>query len=274
MLKTRLILIIACGITVWLIFLLPKSVVENEGELKSTRANPTSSSVHSEIDPLIQSQINQLKLKLADSKASPLGGQGARNSAIFADSLAGLYQKATRYDSAAWYAEQANVFFETTESRLKAAEAFYQAFSFAVDNTRRNELAAKARSFFQQILDENPANLDVKTKMALTFIGTSTPMQGITLLREVLAENPKFQPALFNMGMLSVQSGQHVKAIEWLTKLLAVSPDDVQGMLLLGVAYAGNGEKEKAREQFEKAKKLDSDPAVQQQADAYLKDLK
>jgi predicted negative regulator of RcsB-dependent stress response len=40
------------------------------------------------------------------------------------------------------------------------------------------------------------------------------------------------------------------------------------------VAYVNNGEKENAREQFEKAKKLDSDPAVQQQADAYLKDLK
>jgi Flp pilus assembly protein TadD len=76
------------------------------------------------------------------------------------------------------------------------------------------------------------------------------------------------------MGMLSVQSGQHAKAIEWLNQLLAVNPDDVQGRLLLGVAYVNNGEKENAREQFEKAKKLDSDPAVQQQADAYLKDLK
>ena len=187
--------------------------------------------------------------------------------------MAGLYQKATRYDSAAWYAEQANSFFETTESNLKAGEAFFQAFSFALENTKRNEMATKARIYFQKILDQNPGNLDVKTKMALTYIGTTNPMQGITMLREVLAENPKFQPALFNMGMLSVQSGQYSKAIEWLNQLLEINPEDVQGILLLGVAYAENGEKEEAREQFEKVKKLDSDPAVQQQADAYLKDL-
>jgi outer membrane protein len=282
MLKTRLILIAACASTVWLIFLLPKSVVENEAELKSSKSSGASSEVHTQVDKLLQTQINLLKAKLTNlsstksggKEASSLGNQAVRNSAIFADSLASLYQKAARYDSAAWFAEQANVFFETTESRLKTGEAYYQAFSFAVDNTKRNELAAKTRVYFQQILDENPSNLDVKTKMALTFIGTSTPMQGITMLREVLVEDPKFKPALFNMGMLSVQSGQHAKAIEWLNKLLAVAPDDVQGRLLLGVAYTNNKEKEKAREQFEMAKKLDSDPAVQQQADAYLKDLK
>lgn len=273
MLKTRLILIAACTVTVWLIFLLPKSVVENEAEMKGTQSK-TSSSAHSSVDPSLQNQINQLKAAITSLAGSAPGVEGVRNSAIFADSLAGLYQKATRYDSAAWYAEQANLFFETTESRLKTGESYYKAFTFAMDITERNKLAEKARLFFQQILDENPSDLDVKTKMALTYIGTSTPMQGITMLREVLAEDPKFQPALFNMGMLSVQSGQHGKAIDWLNKLLAVDPDDVQGVLLLGVAYSKSGEKEKAREQFEKAKKLDSDPAVQQQADAYLKDLK
>ena len=267
MLRTRLILIAACAVTVWLIFLLPKSVVENEAEMKSGQPNKTAPNVHSQVDPALQKQINRLKRKVASDPEK-------RNSAIFADSLVGLFQKASRYDSAAWYSEMAYMFFETTESNLKAGEAYYQAFSFAVDNTKRNELAAKARIFFQQILDENPGNLDVKTKMALTFIGTSTPMQGITMLREVLVADPKFKPALFNMGMLSVQSGQHAKAIEWLNKLLSVDPADVQGRLLLGVAYTNNGEKEKAREQFEMAKKLDSDPAVQQQADAYLNDLK
>jgi outer membrane protein len=114
----------------------------------------------------------------------------------------------------------------------------------------------------------------VKTKMALTYFGTGEPpMQGVAILREVLAQDPKFKPALFNMGMLSVQSGQYGKAIEWLNQLLEVSPDDVQARLLLGVAYMNKGDKQQAREQFELAKKLDSDPAVQQQADAYLKDL-
>jgi len=268
MLRTRIILLVACAAAVWLIFLLPKSVVENEAELNESQPGLNPADVHSKADAGLQRQINQLKAKLVYEPEK-------RNSAIFADSLAGLYQKVTRYDSAAWYAEQANMFFETTESIEKTGNAYFQAFSFAMDRTKRNELAVKTRFYFNRMLEKTPDNLGVKTKLALTYIGTDAPpMQGITLLREVLAEDPTFQPALYNMGMLSVQSGQYSKAIEWLNKLLALNPDDVQGTLLLGVAYANNEEKEKAREQFEKAKKLDSDPAVQQQADTYLKDLK
>ncbi len=268
MLKTRLILIAASAATIWLIFLLPKSVVENEAEMKSAQSSSKSTEAHSEIDPVVQNLINQLKVKLSSELEK-------RNSAIFADSLAELYQKTTRYDSAAWYAEQANMFFETPASLSKAAAAYFQAFSFAMDNQKRNGMAVKARAYFIKLLDRDPHNLDVKTKMALTYFGTGEPpMQGVNLLREVLAEDPKFKPALYNMGMLAVQSGQYGKAINWLDQLLALSPDDVQAVLLLGVAYSNNGEKEKAREQFEKAKKLDADPAVQQQADSYLKDLK
>ena len=267
MLRTRIILLVACAAAVWLIFLLPKSVVENEAELKRADPAPSSEKAHGGVDPLLQNQINSLRVRLS-SEANK------RNSAIFADSLAGLYQKATRYDSAAWYAGQANMFFETPESMVKAGEAYFQAFSFAMDNIKRKELAVKTREYFQKILTQNPSNLGIKTKMALTFFGTGEPpMQGVNMLREVLAADPKFKPALFNMGMLSVESRQFGKAIDWLTQLLALDPNDVQGILLLGVAYANNGEKEKAREQFEKAKKLETDPAVQQQADAYLKDL-
>jgi len=268
MLKTRIILLVACVAMIWLIFLLPKSVVENQTELKESQSSSGTTDIHSKVDAGLQKQINRLRAKLTHEPEK-------RNSAIFADSLAGLYQKASRFDSAAWYAEQANMFFETTESIEKTGMVYFQAFSFAMDRAKRNELAGKTRIYFNKVLEKSPGNLDVKTKLALTYIGTDAPpMQGINLLREVLAENPKFQPALYNMGMLSVQSGQYGKAIEWLTKLLELNPDDVQGTLLLGVAYANVDEKDRAREQFEKAKKLDSDPAVQQQADTYLKDLK
>ena len=99
-------------------------------------------------------------------------------------------------------------------------------------------------------------------------------MQGIQMLRGVLADDPKNEFALYNMGMLSVQSGQYEKAIDRLLELMAVNPNHVQGNLLLGVAYLNKGSKEKARQQFEKVKKLDSDPAVQATVESYLKDLK
>jgi Flp pilus assembly protein TadD len=73
--------------------------------------------------------------------------------------------------------------------------------------------------------------------------------------------------------MLSIQSGQNDKAVERLEELIAVNPDHVQGNLLLGVALSALGKKDRAKAQFEKVKKLDSDPAVQATVDSYLKDL-
>jgi cytochrome c-type biogenesis protein CcmH/NrfG len=110
--------------------------------------------------------------------------------------------------------------------------------------------------------------------MAMTYVSTSSPMQGIRMLREVLAEDPKNEQALFNMGMLSIQSGQYDRAIERLEQLIQVNPKHIQGQLLLGVAYVNKGDRSKARQQFEKVKKLDNDPSVQATADSYLKDLK
>jgi Tfp pilus assembly protein PilF len=110
--------------------------------------------------------------------------------------------------------------------------------------------------------------------MAMTYMTSSNPMQGIQMLMEVLKEDPENELALFNLGMLSIQSGQHDKAIDRLERLVKINPTHIQGQLLLGIAWMNSGNADKAREQFEKVKKMDNDPAVQATVDSYLKDLK
>ena len=139
-------------------------------------------------------------------------------------------------------------------------------FDFVLVETNRPSQA-------ENVLNE-PENLEAKTKLAMTYLTSSNPMQGIMMLREVLAVDPENELALFNMGMLSVQSGQYDLAAERLEQLLAINPNHIQGQLLLGVAYMNSGEKEKARLQFEKVREMDEDPAVQATVDSYLKDLK
>src|SRR5262245_57397367 len=95
MLKTRIILIVACALVVFLIFLLPKSVVENEAELQKP-APTAGDAMHTQASAEVLVAIRQLKAKLAIEPEK-------RNSAIFADSLAGLYKKATLFDSAALF---------------------------------------------------------------------------------------------------------------------------------------------------------------------------
>lgn len=266
MLKTRIILIVVSAAIVWLLFLLPKVVVENKGQMDGEEQEGVEDP-HTTTPAALRASINSLN-------AQYLKASGNEKSAIFADSLAGMYNKAGQFDSAAWFAEKAASFFKSKESLIKAGNSYYDAYTFALDPKKQNEMAEKTRSFLGQVLEADPSNLDAKSKIAMTYLSSQNPMQGITMLREVLEQDPTNEQALFNMGMLAIQSGQYDRAVERLSNLVSIYPNHVQGQLLLGVAYLNTNKKEKAREQFELVKKLDNDPAVQAAADSYLKDLK
>jgi cytochrome c-type biogenesis protein CcmH/NrfG len=268
MLKRRIILVVISTALIVGLFLLPKVVVENESQLKAPdSASASNPNPHTQAAQDVQLAIARLRQEFLKSPST-------EKNAIFADSLADLYREASRFDSAAWFAENAAAFFNTKESWLKAGDNYYQAYTFALDQLKQNELSAKAQECLTKVLTEDPHDLETKSKLAMTYLSSANPMQGITLLREVLSEDPKNETALFNLGMLSIQSGQYERAVERLNDLMAVNPSHVQGNLLLGIAYMNTGNKKLAREQFEKVKQLDKDPAVQATVDSYLKDLK
>jgi tetratricopeptide (TPR) repeat protein len=272
MLKTRIILVVASVIVIWLIFLLPKAVVENESQLKSddstsSHKGTTQTKGHSDVPTKITTSIKAVK-------AARLSTSSNQKNAIFADSLQSLYTQAGQFDSAAMYGAEAATFFNTTESFLKAGNSYYEASTFAMDAQKQKALAEKAREWLEKVIKANPKNYEARIKVAMTYLSSGGPMQGIRQLRDILKEDPQNELALFNMGMLSVQSGQNGKAIDWLKQLAEVNPKHVQGQLLLGVAYMNEGKKAEARQQFDKVKKMNNDPAVQATADSYLKDLK
>lgn len=272
MLKTRIILVFVCAAVIALLFFLPKVVVENEDQLQtsvdSTKQKTASTAQgHSTLPKELTRSINALRTQY-------LAGLPNQKNAIFADSLQSLYTQAGQFDSAAWFGEQAASFFKTTESYLKVGNSYYEAFSFAMQQEKQTAMAEKAREWLGKAVEANPKSLEAKTKMAMTYVSSATPMKGIQMMREVLAEDPKNEFALFNMGILSIQSGQYARAIERLEELAQVNPNHLQGQMLLGVAYMNNGNKDKARQQFERVKKLDNDPAVQSTVDSYLKELK
>ncbi len=270
MLKTRIILLVVSLALVAGLFLLPKVVVENDNSISQAPGDTAAAAnmeVHARTPVGVLASIRNLR-----GQFEP--GTTNEKNAIFADSLAGLYATAGKFDSSAWFAEEASKFFDTEESWTKAGDQYYQAYSFAVDRTRQSQFASRAQSFYKKVLDLNPSNLSVKTKLAMTYLTETNPMQAIGMLREVLAADPDNEQALYNMGMLSIQSGQHDKAVNWLTKLVEANPEHTQGHLLLGIAYMNSGSKAKAKSQFEKVKQLDSDPSVQATVDSYLKDIK
>jgi len=269
MLKTRIILVLVSCALVFALFKLPKVVVENDQANVGSTTDSASqqTQIHTEAPAEITESIRNLRGQFS------VNSKNEKN-AIFADSLASLYSDAGKFDSAAWFAERAAEFFNNTESWIKAGDQYYQAFNFALETSKQSQYAARAQSFYNRVLAQNPQNLDVKTKLAMTHLNESNPMKAIGMLREVLAQDPKNELALYNMGMLSIQSGQHERAIERLEELVGINPRNTQAQLLLGIAYMNAGQKNKAKEQFNKVKLLDDDPSVQAAVESYLKDLK
>jgi len=276
MLRTRILLLVAAIVLVAIIFNLPKVVVDNDpneiSKSDSTASTPTQTGQFNtgehipELSANEQAKANSLKEKLRLAK-------NTEKSLTFADSLAELYLKSNKYDSAARFIEIIAENNPSEENLLRAGEVYYEAYGFAMDPKKQASLGAKARDYFKKVLDSSPDNLEVKNKLAMTYLTTSNPMQGIMMLREILEKDPDNESAIFNLGVLSMQSGQYEKAVERFSKLVGINPGHTQAQFFLGVSYLETGQKNKARQQFELVKTLDDDPAVQATADSYLEEI-
>ncbi len=269
MLKTRILIGTGAILLIVLIFLLPKTVVDNDTDPiteEKTEAdladNPHSTTISEENKGL----ISQLSDQFSNS-------DDFEKNITFADSLAKLYISLNKYDSAAKFFEIIAESRPTVENWARAGDTYYEAFGFAMKPEKRAEMAEKARSFFNKVLDKQPDNMAIKNKVAMTLVSSPNPMQGILMLREILQQDPDNEQATFNLGVLSMQSGQYEKAVERFENLIALHPENTQAHFFLGVSHLQLGNKEKAKEQLLLVKSMDDDPSVQATADSYLEGL-
>ncbi len=275
MVKHRVILIVLAVIMIAALYSLPKIVVDNEGEegISSNQVDPGEEAPSADfseqhasvISSEGQADIDRLKNNFKE------GTEGKRID--IADSLASVYLSYNRYDSAAVYLEYLAENDPVPVRFEKAGDAYYESFGFAMDREKASRLGEKARYFYNRILEEQPRRYDLRNKIAMTYVSSANPMQGITMLRQILEEDPENEPAISNLGMLSIQSGQYERAREYFENLVSINPRNLKGQFYLGLSYYELGQKEDARKQFELVKSMEDDPAVIATADGYLKEL-
>lgn len=223
---------------------------------------------HTAVSPEQMSALSVLRKKYQQE-------QNAANRVKLATELAAKYTEVAKFDSAGYYYEQVAAVRPGERIYQQAADQYFEAFSFAATEERAKELGAKARGLYNKVLQNNPANLDAKTNLAMTYIAVGeAPMQGINLLREVITTDPNNEKALYNLGILSIQSGQYDKAVERFRHLTEVNPKHVQGNFYLAVSFAETGQKEEAKQVFNRARKLDVNPEFQASIDTELAKLK
>jgi len=275
--KKQIIAIIVAAVGIGLVFSLPKVLVDNEKEsVKGADTHTTKADTLSEIGKMMAekhthkaSDSDQKRIEEFTKNYYSISDKEKKR--IFADSILVYYTKFHQYDSVAKYSGNIAELAPNEKSFVSAGDAYMQ----AADLVSVNEKAAymdKSRVYYKKSLDFNASNLDTKSKLAMTYVTTSNPMEGIALLRDVIKEDPTNQTALFNLGYLSMQSGQYAKAADRFKTLIEVNPMHASGTFYLGLSYQELGNKKKAKQYFERAKGLDKDPEFQAIVDSYLKE--
>ena len=237
----------------------PATATENNG--------PNAAAPHTTTSPVQRQELTRL---LAEYKAAP----NAAAKATVAATLARRYNGVERFDSAGYYLEQVALAKPSVQNWQQAADAYFQAFSFAASEERVKLLGGKARELYAKVLKDQPGNLDAKTNLGMAYMASENPVQGVSLLREVLATDPRNEKALYNMGILAVQSNQFDKAVTRFQDLVKVNPKNVNGQFYLGVTLARTGAKEEAKKAFLTAKSLSNDPALAASVDEEVAKLK
>lgn len=251
------------------LYSLPKGVVQNadkklSGKVSSgrttTKANETKQETKSAVEhntPLTAEQQQKRSALL-----TVYVGAGEADKAKTAGPLIDFFRSVSRFDSAAFYAGQLATNQPTEPNLLRAGDLHFEAYGFALDDKKSADLGQKTRDFYQKALDKNPNLLLAKANMAMTYVSTQTPMQGIMLLREVLKQDPTNEVALFNLGLLSMRSNQYDRAIERFRQILAVNPDSRKARFYLGVSLVEKGEKSEAKKVLAEVKATEKDPQI------------
>lgn len=276
MARIRIFISLVCIFAVFILYKLPRGVVDNgENNLAAkdqSHKNISDSIALSVIDAhkqaLTGSQLNEIStLKEKISNSVP------REAATLTDSISNIYIAANLYDSAAQCYEELLKRIPDPKYILKTADLYYNAYNFAMNRDKASFLGAKARQFYFEMLERDSSRLDIKNKIAMTYVSSSNPMRGISMLREILEKDPENEEAIMNMGLLSLQSGQYDKAVERFEQLTKINAANIQGQFYLGLCYYQLGDKEKAKTQFELVKSLGNDATMMAAVDGYLKEL-
>jgi len=265
-------ILLSCVLAVALVgtlFSLPKVVVNNKGKevdkekgqsAAATSAAPAESSSKSHDGAALTPD----QQKVVDQLRSGFNQAGDKDKVAVGVKLSDEFSKLQKFDSAAFYAEKEALLSPAAENIMRSGDRYYEAYGFAVDEQKAKNLGSKTREYYQKAIDQNPGLLTAKANMAMTYVNTENPMQGILMLREVIDADPTNELALFNLGILSMRSNQYSKAADRFRQILTNNPANTKAKFYLGLSLVELGDKEQASKVLSEVKKEEKDPVIQQ----------
>ncbi|GGC08288.1 tetratricopeptide repeat protein [Dyadobacter sediminis] len=265
-------ILLSCVFAVALVgtlFSLPKVVVNTKGkEMDKERSQTAAAAKPSAPETSPQSHdgatLSPDQQKIVDQLRSGFIQAGEKEKITAGLKLSDKFAELQKFDSAAFYAEKVTLLSPTIDNLVRTGDRYYEAYGFAVDDQKAKNLGAKTREYYQKAIDQNPGLLAAKANMAMTYVNTENPMQGILMLREVIDTDPTNELALFNLGILSMRSNQYSKAADRFRQILTNNPANTKAKFYLGLTLVELGDKEQARKILSEVKKEEKDPVIQQ----------
>ena len=105
----------------------------------------------------------------------------------------------------------------TVDARRRAADLLYRWMRQVEqqgDRARVADVARHVASAYEAVADQQPQDLDARTRMGEAYLLTNNPMKGIRAINDVLGEDSTFVPARFQKGLALLQINRLDQAIE------------------------------------------------------------
>ena len=270
--KLQIILIILAIALVGTLYSLPKVVVDNDADRKSEIVDEAlpGTDLESHAEAIPEEELPRIE----NWKSQLIVGGQVQNNEMALDSLMDVFISVNKYDSAAYYAGLFADSYQEIDHWYKAGDAYFEAFTYALNEAKLLQLTTKAREYYNKILDSSENDLTVRNNIAMTYVEGPSPMQGILMLRSILEEDPQNEKALLNMGRQSMRLGQFEMAIGRFEPLVKYHPNNFEGQYLLGVSYFQDEQMEKAKTQLLKVKEMNADSMVQTAVNELLQRIK
>ena len=137
--------------------------------------------------------------------------------------LIGLYTGAGRSDRAAVIQQAVAEVVDTPDAWTRTGDLYYE-WMEDVEEAHKAEVAPLAIAAYQNVLEVEPDEVDVRAKMAWAYqYDRQSPMEAITQTNLVLEQDPDHLQANFNRGLFLMRISRFDQAIEQLERVKEIA---------------------------------------------------
>ena len=172
------------------------------------------------------------------------------------------------------YAQKVADTLQTEESWSIAGTTFGIGQKKAADENTRKFCIEQAVLAFNKAIEINPNEIQHKINLALVYVETAQPMQGIGMLRDLNQKNPENTAVLLALGQLSVRSGQYDKAIERYQQIVEIEPNNLRAYYAMAQVHQSLGKIQEAIEAYNKCLAISDDETFKSEIQQNIKKLK